>query len=523
MAKRKSEKPENMEDIRVKLKPLLGIQPGVYLTVLYAAVLAIILFFILLYPGIRNNGARITCVTSPAGVRVLIDGRYAGETPCTVFAARGERTVRFERDFFTPVEERISVPGRVFGSLLFPRKLALRRQLELADTAGFLEAAFREACGWALIDSYHANYQKPPVLRDIAETLTDAGVPGDTVEDFFESSMALVANEPMLRDFILARFEARKADGVLTINNALEMLQDYIQYLDEHPAFLFWLPEALSSENRQRVTDGDWFLRSASGYGENSRNFSDSQQVRFARIPLGDGAFIGLRGGSFMLGRDSGTEYRVPVNLGDMYILDREVTRGMFEDFISANPEWAPSNRETLAEQGLVDASYLADFEQAGRSGDPVRFVSYFAASAYCLWLEEQLTDLPEGWTVRLPFEAEWEWAALSDDRYAGTFQKTGITGPVPANGNINPLGIYDMSGNLWEWCENWYYPAGYTVTNGYSPAAEPRTFETGVEKAVRGGSWANRREDVTIRTRGSQPAEWCTPFTGFRPVIVRE
>ena len=81
---------------------------------------------------------------------------------------------------------------------------------------------------------------------------------------------------------------------------------------------------------------------------------------------------------------------------------------------------------------------------------------------------------------------------------------------------------LFDLKGNLWEWCDNWYAPAAPLVTSRNSSYNEPYYGNyDAVEKTVRGGSWAN--DSISISTRGSQPPSWCTEFLGFRPVLVRK
>jgi len=72
---------EDIEKAVVKLKPLFGIKPGVYLTAIYSLVLVLALFLILLYPGVKNNGTIVNVKTSPAAAAVYIDGIYKGTTP----------------------------------------------------------------------------------------------------------------------------------------------------------------------------------------------------------------------------------------------------------------------------------------------------------------------------------------------------------------------------------------------------------------------------------------------------------
>ena len=75
------------------------------------------------------------------------------------------------------------------------------------------------------------------------------------------------------------------------------------------------------------------------------------------------------------------------------------------------------------------------------------------------------------------------------------------------------------MLGNLWEWCDNYYLPAD-TLFGRYGME---NTAYQGAEKAVRGGSWANKARSVSAVSRGSQEPSWCTPFLGFRVVLVKK
>ncbi|MEW5816746.1 MAG: SUMF1/EgtB/PvdO family nonheme iron enzyme, partial [Spirochaetota bacterium] len=82
---------------------------------------------------------------------------------------------------------------------------------------------------------------------------------------------------------------------------------------------------------------------------------------------------------------------------------------------------------------------------------------------------------------------------------------------------------ISDLIGNLWEWCDTWYYPFDYCFSSVKEKDVSNFTLHNGAEKSVRGGSWANLPETIKPWTRGSQPPSWCTPFLGFRPVIAQK
>jgi formylglycine-generating enzyme required for sulfatase activity len=136
----------------------------------------------------------------------------------------------------------------------------------------------------------------------------------------------------------------------------------------------------------------------------------------------------------------------------------------------------------------------LPDDRGWGRGRRPVINVSWVDAVAYADWLTKQT-----GKCYRLPTEAEWEYAARcggKDEKWAGTSSKEklddyawydknsyGMSHPVGEK-KPNGLGLYDMSGNIWEWCQDWY--GNYseeTVTDPVGP-------DSGSYRVLRGCSW---------------------------------
>ncbi|MFH1924649.1 MAG: SUMF1/EgtB/PvdO family nonheme iron enzyme [Planctomycetota bacterium] len=132
---------------------------------------------------------------------------------------------------------------------------------------------------------------------------------------------------------------------------------------------------------------------------------------------------------------------------------------------------------------------------------NPVEMVSWNDAVAFCKTLtdrERNAGRLPEGYEYRLPSEAEWEYAARggangSDTEYSGPNTQEELawhldnygdrTHPVAA-GKQNALGLYGMSGNVWEWCLDWYDKAYYES----SAASDPVGPQTGSLRVCRGG-----------------------------------
>jgi formylglycine-generating enzyme required for sulfatase activity len=135
---------------------------------------------------------------------------------------------------------------------------------------------------------------------------------------------------------------------------------------------------------------------------------------------------------------------------------------------------------------------------QQGYACHSVIHVSWHGANAYTQWLSTQT-----GEDYRLPTEAEWEYAARGGNKsrgykYAGTTNNLDAYAWYGANsgGETHPVGqkspneleLYDMSGNVWEWCNDWYHTDYYII----SPQTNPKGVNSSSSEAriVRGGGW---------------------------------
>jgi formylglycine-generating enzyme required for sulfatase activity len=180
-----------------------------------------------------------------------------------------------------------------------------------------------------------------------------------------------------------------------------------------------------------------------------------------------------VKGGTFQMGNTSGDSDEAPVHsvtLSDFYIGKYEVTQAQWKALMGSNP---------------------SDF--SGCDNCPVEQVSPDDAHNFITKLNQQT-----GKHYRLPTEAEWEYAARGGSQsrnyaYSGSNDVGSVAwfdlnaeGKTHEVGTMQPneLGIYDMSGNVWEWCSDWYGAyTSFAVTN-------PKGSAKGLYRVFRGGSW---------------------------------
>lgn len=149
----------------------------------------------------------------------------------------------------------------------------------------------------------------------------------------------------------------------------------------------------------------------------------------------------------------------------------------------------------------------------------PVERVSWNEAVAFCAALSQK-----EGKEYRLPTEAEWEYAcrAAADtaagdplDECAWYNRNSGGATHRVAGQKPNRLGLFDMLGNVAEWCSDYYqadYPEG--------PVIDPQGPEQGTYRVMRGGSWASSAPACRAAGRSDAPPGYQLKQTGFRVLL---
>ena len=166
----------------------------------------------------------------------------------------------------------------------------------------------------------------------------------------------------------------------------------------------------------------------------------------------------------------------------------------------------------------------------------PVEMVSWHEVVEFCRKLtqrERKASRLPDGYVYRLPTEAEWEYAARGGTKsrnykYPGSNDPEEVSWHHPGSADQthpvgikrpNELGLYDMAGNVWEWCLDFYASDFYSR----SPQADPINSDSGdkIYRVCRGGSWGLYPTHCRSANRGGGTPAGKFYSYGFRVVLA--
>ncbi|MDR2068683.1 MAG: SUMF1/EgtB/PvdO family nonheme iron enzyme [Spirochaetaceae bacterium] len=482
----------NAED-QVRLAPILGIRPGIYLTILYALILALILFFVLIYPGLTKPGSLAVLNSEPWGAAVRVDGVTLGTTPCEIFIPRGRRVIELVLPGFQSNRIERDIPGRIFASALFPHKESITGKLQSDNPGAVLTLGAADYAEWSFAGEPTAAFQIPLSLSEGAYRAGPAGTDPRIHKKFNEilkASLRFTSTKGALRDLLRAKFlidnEGLSPSPVTILRSAEEILA----YLAETPGAAAWLGTILPPEAADILVDSPWYQKDQEGAA--ALGFSSSPGGSLGEtLEIGALSFRELTGGTLV----QGTPFPHSTTVGNFWIAAAEVSTEAWDAFLTDQPEWRAENTQALMKRGLVNADYLLPADNPSYPYPTVPGVSWHAAQAYCLWFSRFLPSALASYEVRLPTEAEWEYAA-----------KLGQQGDFPL----------DMPGGLWEWCGDPFAPLPFF------PAAEEIIRDiSSPERPVKGGSWVSTPLTVDTETRASLPPSSCSPFVSFRPVIA--
>lgn len=235
-----------------------------------------------------------------------------------------------------------------------------------------------------------------------------------------------------------------------------------------------------------------------------------------------------VEGGTFWMGspNNEGNSNEHPIHqvtLSNYRMSKYEITNAQYAAFLNARGNQVTNGVRwyqggSSGEIQVVSGSWKV---KQGKENHPVNYVTWYGAKAYAEWVGG-----------RLPTEAEWEYAARGGKYSLGFFYAgsnnvgdvawyydnssvngTRTTHPVGQK-QPNELGLYDMSGNVWEWCSDWY---GAYSSNAQSNPTGPTT---GSYRVLRGGSFGHDAYNTRVANRDDYDPSYQNILIGFRVVF---
>jgi formylglycine-generating enzyme required for sulfatase activity len=213
---------------------------------------------------------------------------------------------------------------------------------------------------------------------------------------------------------------------------------------------------------------------------------------------------VSIQGGTFNMGSNESDDEKPihSVTVSSFKMGKYEITQAQWKAIMKTNP---------------------SNF--SGCDNCPVENVSYIDIQDF---IEE--LNYKTGKKYRLPTEAEWEFAARGGNNsnnytYSGssTLSKIGWSSENSENrthavGELRPneLGLFDMTGNVWEWCSDWYDSSYYSN----SPSSNPRGPSSGSNRVLRGGGWSFTASSCRVANRNYDDPTYRYNYSGFRVVL---
>ena len=223
--------------------------------------------------------------------------------------------------------------------------------------------------------------------------------------------------------------------------------------------------------------------------------------------------FVAIQGGTFLMGGAFKNEQPIHlVAVSNFELMDHEITNAEYFAFTRATKYKSP-------EHWQEDWFWMSE-----AANHPIVNIFWEDADAYCKWLD-----------ARLPTEAEWEYACRGgstqaqypwgDDppdetraNFGQVFKTPYPTKPVKSY-PPNAYNLYDLSGNVWEWCSDWYQANYYQVSPAQNPQGPEKGFD--YQHTRRGGQWQNSPVSLRCARRyGGEPSaqdNGSTAYFGFR------
>lgn len=515
----------------------------------------------------------ITC--NQSGVKVFIDGRSVGRIQnkmLTVNIGSGSRIIKIEKDGFGTQKrtENISMQNNSFNFTLapaMPAAVTITTEPEGAtvyiDNLKFgitPKSSFFDA-GTYPIKIEKENYEtineqititepetkKSYNLIDIRASLTVKTHPNATVKFNGKNYKGGVSNHKISPQVLQITVEMPKAETIKRVITLQPKANETIEIYPEVQTGtiqVMTIPtnakivlngdggEHYTAAGRKTFTDVPVGIYELTVSADEHKTHKEDLRLTVdntiaKQIPLEEGSdvpdsFVFVKGGTFQMGSNNGGSDEKPVHsvtVSDYYIGKYEVTQKEWQEIMGNNPSNWKGDNLPVEKVSWYDAVEFCNKKSRAEglthcyTGSGENTKCNFSANGY-----------------RLPTEAEWEYAARGGSEsenansrlYSGSnniddvawYSSNSNSKTHPVGGKKpNELGIYDMTGNVWEWC--WDWKGSY----GSSSQTNPRGPSSGSYRVIRGGSWIYFASRCRVAIRNNYHPDYSYGGLGFRLV----
>jgi len=490
-APKNNESNESDEDV-IKLKPILGIRPGVYLTILYSFIILLVFFFLLIFPGLNNKlTAALSVKTEPDGAAIRVNDVYMGLSGSKIILPKGTYTIEAVMPGFEIEKTIEEIKGRVFGSAFFPRTTKINLNLKTADPVSAFALQAADYAQWTFAGEPTVAWQIPMSLSEGAYRAGPyAKELGEELNQILLASSRFAVTKSALRDLLRAKILIDNNGNAPSPVSLAGSISDILVFLSNTPpestqtGFAKWLSGMLPQELTAIIENSTWY--NAAPPAAAQIELPGNYQIRS----------YSLSGLNFTSPSFPGQQNAIPFS--DLFpinymISDTPVSSSLFESFLNENPEWKEHKTNYVPDE-IQDYPFEID-------ENIITGITWHAAEAFCKWLTSRL---PADMEARLPTEKEWRYAFLSN--------RASLSNP----GNRNMLNSISRFGG-WEWTADPYAPLSEMIT----VSNEAIKAVGSPERTIIGRPLSASSSQILSPQAASLTADLSSPFVTFRVLIA--
>ncbi|AJA89886.1 hypothetical protein OY14_00160 [Borreliella chilensis] len=479
---------KDVEIFEVKLKPVLGITPKVYVLLTTIILLLSLISILIIIPKFKNPGAYLKINSNIANTYIYLNEKYIGRTPLNKYINTTEGILKAKRIGFKTYEQNIKIRNKFFGNY------NLQINLELSDPEKIIKQRQKELSIMVKIKNTNENTKLIPVFSLVSSELKEHP---KYIKKFLKDSIPYLNSIEMFKDFL----DSYKTVYSIDRNNSNQKIWDSLKTnfnLEERA--IFWFLENLDKDLKILTENEPWVKTLTKNLdNENIQLISKNEKINI-KLP----GFKKINSNKIEKIQNYELDSK-NISLKSTYIIkeflmqEQNVTKYEYQDFLKENPKWALNNKENLIREQLVDENYLKNFNQMGLS-EAITGVSYFSALEYANWYSKKL---PNGFKARLPISQEWE-----------LYQKEQSTKPLNINEISKKVGFWNLMQNssfndiaIFKNEKNFYNEN----SNFYSLITEIRTY------------YNQNNNLLNPSTKASFLKNWSSPNIGFRLIVSKE